>query len=199
VLAKQSAVLYDNLKQSSPLSFEYFLYKAGVIPRRWYEWYAKEWRSKTAAIAVAVLFATGIAVGAYLVATPENIASCYVWRLHKDNGTDSDHFRKVKIVGIPRKLVNTVSGTHTALDRANLPAKTADNVLALLPQSRQLAAAKAVDIQGLLGESRHTHNSDIRARIQEVLLYLAKEKGIQVPQNLLDWQSDPKDTATSVD
>jgi hypothetical protein len=121
------------------------------------------------------------------------------WQLHKDNGTDSDHFRKGKIVGIPRKLVNTVSGTHTALDRANLPAKTADNVLALLPQSRQLAAAKAVDIQGLLGESRHTHNSDIRARIQEVLLYLAKEKGIQVPQNLLDWQSDPKDTATSVD
>jgi hypothetical protein len=75
VLAKQSVVLYDNLKQSSPLSFEYFLYKAGVIPRRWYEWYAKEWRSKTAAITVAVLFATGIVVGAYLVATPENIAS----------------------------------------------------------------------------------------------------------------------------
>ena len=143
---------------------------------------AKEWRSKTAAIAVAVLFATRIAVGAYLVATPENIASYYVWRLHKDNGTDSDHFRaKEKLLGYLGNSPTPYRELTRLLTVPNLRARTADNVLALLLQSRQLAAAKAVDIQGLLVESLHTDNSDIRARIQKVLSLSGQGEGHSSP------------------
>jgi hypothetical protein len=149
---------------------------------------------------VAVLLATGIAVGASQLATPEHIASYYVWRLHKDNGTDYDHFRaKEKLLGYLGNSETPYRELIRLLTVPNLPAKTADNVLGLLLQSRQLAPAKAVDIQALLVDSLHTDNSDIRARIQKVLLYLAKEKGSAVPQNLLDWQPDSKDTATSID
>ncbi len=200
VLAKQSTLLYNNLKQSTPLAFEYLLYKNDVVSRMWYEWYAQEWRSKTAAIAVAVLVLGGIAAGTHRLATPENIASYYVWRLRTDNGTDYDHFRaREKLLGFLGSTQTPYRQLTRLLTVPNLPAKTADSILSLLLQSRQLAPAQSAGLQALLIESLHTENSDIRTRIQKVLLYLAAEKNCQVPKNLADWQPDPKDTATSID
>ncbi len=61
VRAKQASLLYETLQQSSPQQFEYLLYKNDVIPKRWYFWYALEWRSKTTAILVAaVLLASAV-------------------------------------------------------------------------------------------------------------------------------------------
>jgi hypothetical protein len=148
---------------------------------------------------VAVLFATGIAVGASQLATPDNIASYYIWRLQKDNGTEHDHLRaREKLLEYLRNTERPYRELVRLLTVPNLPAKTADDVLSLFLRS-QPATVRTLDIQPLVAESLRTENSYLRIRIQKVLLYLAMEKGSQVPQNLLDWQPDPKDTATSID
>jgi hypothetical protein len=200
VIAKQATLLYQNLKQSSPEQFEYLLYKHQVIPPKWYHWYAQEWRSKTTALIVAIVLIIAAIVAVRSLGTAENYAKYYVWRLHKDNATDYDRFRsRKKLAG----YVTTTSDVYPQLTGVlripNLPAKSADDILGLLVEARQSAIASHVNLQALLAESLRVDNSDIRARIHKVLLYLADEKGAQVPQDLRAWQSDPKNTATDID
>jgi hypothetical protein len=200
VQAKQASFLYENLKQSSPQQFEYLLYKTGVIPRKWFLWYAQEWRSKTTAIAVAVILLLLGVGGALWMSTPPARARYYVWRLHKDNGTDYDRYRaQKKLSGYLANTPPAYSDLIGLLRVPNLPVTTADRVLGLLLETRREAWASKVDLQGMLVESLRTENSDVRTRIQKLLLYLADEKQSQVPTELQNWRSDPKNTSTDVD
>jgi hypothetical protein len=208
VHAKQASLLYENLQQFSPEQYEYLLYKSDVIPRKWYLWYAKEWRSKTTAIVVAgvILACIGGAVwgpqtrfGTPL-STASNRARYYVWRLQKDNATDYDRFRaRTKLLTYLDSTPSTYGRLSDLLKVPNLPVKTADSVLGLLVQSRQSAERNKVDLQVLLVDALHTENSDIRGRIQKALLYLAKDRGAAVPTELQTWQSDPKQTSIDIE
>ena len=200
VRAKQASLLYETLQQSSPQQFEYLLYKNDVIPKRWYFWYALEWRSKTTAILVAAILLASAVGGVWSIGTPQNHARYYVWRLHKDNATDYDRFRaRTKLLGYVSTTPLTYSQLTHVLKVPNLPVKTADSILGLLVESRQSAAKNRVDLQALLVDALRTENSDIRTRIHKVLVYLAKDRGAAVPPDLENWQSDPKYSATDVD
>jgi hypothetical protein len=200
VRAKQASFLYETLQQSSPQQFEYLLYKTDVIPKKWYFWYAKEWRSKTAAILVAAILLASAVGGVWSIGTPQNRARYYVWRLHKENATDYDRFRaRTKLVGYLATTPSTYSQLTHLLKVPNLPVKTADSILGLLVETRHSAANSHVDLQALLVDALRTENSDVRTRIHKVLVYLAKDRGSIVPPDLENWQSDPKDSATVVD
>jgi hypothetical protein len=200
VRAKQAAFLYQSLQQGSPQQFEYLLYKNDVISKKWYLWYAMEWRSKTTAILVALVLLASAVGGVWGIGTPLNHARYYIWRLHKDNATDYDRFRaRSKLLGYLITTPSAYSQLVHVLKVPSLPVKTAESILGLIVETRQSAAKSGVDLQALLVDALRTENSDIRNRIQKVLVYLAKDRGSAVPSDLETWQSDPKYSATDVD
>jgi hypothetical protein len=208
VHAKQASSLYESLQQSSPEQFEYLLYKHDVISPKWYFWYAKEWRSKTTAIVVAAVLLAGVAVAVWgpetrlgtPISTPSHRAQYYIWRLHKDNTTDYDRFRaETKLRGYLESTPSIYSELIDVLKVPNLPVKTADSVLGLIVETRQSAANNHVDLQALLVGALRIENSDIRGRIQKVLLYLANDRHATVPDGLKTWQSDPKQSSMDID
>jgi hypothetical protein len=208
VHAKQASSLYESLQQSSPEQFEYLLYKHDVISPKWYFWYAKEWRSKTTAIVVAAVLLASVAVAVWgpetrfgtPISTPSHRAQYYIWRLHKDNTTDYDHFRaETKLRGYLESTPSIYSELIDVLKVPNLPVKTADSVLGLIVETRQSAANNHVDLQALLVGALRAENSDIRGRIQKVLVYLANDRHATVPDGLKTWQSDPKQSSMDID
>jgi hypothetical protein len=202
VPAKQAEFLYNTLKQSSPQNFQYLLYKSGVIPRKWYWWYAKEWRSKTTAVVVAIILILLARTGISPLRTPENVARYYIWRLQKANATDHDHFRAREALPAYLAEANTPAAyvQLTGLLRSpGLPVETADVILTLLVRSQQLAPTQGPEIKNLLAESLRADNVEVRTRVQTILLYLARERGSTVPTDLQSWQPDPKNTVTDTD
>jgi len=85
------------------------------------------------------------------------------------------------------------------LTSPGLPGTTADDILSLLLETRNLAASQKVDLLGLLVNSLRTGSSDIRERIQRTLLYLADDRNLTVPEDLLGWHSNPKYDASDID
>lgn len=200
VIVKQATLLYQSLKQSSPQQFEYLLYKHGVIPPKWYYWYAEEWRSKTTALVVALCLVTALAAALWGLGTPENYAKYYVWRLHKGNATDYDRFRSNGKLAKYLEASPSVDAQLAGLLRApSLPVKTADNILSLFTGIPKPALNSHTELLHSLSESLRTENPDLRPRIQKALLYVADKKGAEVPQDLRSWQPDAKNTATDID
>jgi len=200
VRTKQAALLYLSLKQASPQQFQYLLYRSGVIPLRWYRWYAQEWRSKFTAFVVALILIS-VAVACVLeLSRPAYQASYFVWRLQKQNATDSDRYRaRIKLgqfLATDPGVYPQLTGLLTA---PNLPVKTADEILSLLVETRDRAESQNQRLRGLLVDSLRADNSDIRERIQKTLLYLASDRNLNVPPDLRNWNSDPKNTAADID
>jgi hypothetical protein len=200
VTARKSAILYDNLKQSSPQTFDLLLFRNQITSRALYLWYAKEFRSKAMALLVAVLLVILLAWGFRKVDTPENLGHYYVWRMQRNNTTDFDRFRAKRELLRRLRTPPAPYARVAALMRApNLPVKTADDVLGLLVEAHPAAISQGVDLLGLLFDSLRTDNADVRRRIQETLLYLSKEEGLTIPKDLQDWRPDAKDSATDID
>jgi len=201
VLTKQAAALYMSLKQASPQQFQYLLHKYKIIPWTLYFWYAKEWRSKATAIAVAVvLICAATACGLELTDEPADRASYFVWRLQKENGTDLDRSRAETKLGQYLATDSRVCPKLAALLRTPSPSvKIADNVLSLLVEDWDRTASQDDCLRNDLADTLRTDNSDIRARIQKTLLYLAADRHLTVPADLQSWQSDPKNTAADLD
>lgn len=197
VMARKAEFLYLDLKKSSSKTFGYLLYKKGLISKKWYVWYEQEWRSKTAAIAVAIVLTVTVASCLHEASEPEHMAAYYVWRLRKDSATDYDRFRAQQKL-VPYLSKNAYQQLASALQTPNLPGKTADNILAVMLRTRGTAAAKDANLSQLLIDSLRTENSDVRLRIYKVLVYLGQEHGMD-PKAMQDWQPDPKDTPTRID
>jgi hypothetical protein len=200
VLTKQAAALYMAAKQASPQQFQYLLHKSDVIPLRWYLWYAKEWRSKVTAIAVAFVLLCAAAACEIRLNTPTNQASYFVWRLHKENGTEIDRYRARRELGQYLATDSEVSAKLTALlATPGLPVATADNILSLLIETRDRATGPSRRLLSLLAEALRANNSDVRERIQKTLVYLAADRQLTVPAELQNWNSDAKNTAADLD
>ena len=200
VLAKQAALLYENLRASSTQQFKYLLYKNGVISRKWYWWYAKEWRSKATAIGVAAVLLIGAVAGVAEAQTPNNFARYYLWRLRKTNATDFDRFRaRRRLSGYLATTPDTYPRLTVVLSDPNLSPKAADDVLELLLENRAAAAKQNIDLQRTLIGALRTENSDVRSRIQKELVYLADENHSKIPQDLRDWKPDSKDSSIAIE
>ena len=200
VLKKKAATLYQALKVSNTQQFDYLLLRDKVISLQWYLWYAKEWRSKAVAIAVALVLFSAAITGGLQFRSPDLRASYYVWRLQKENGTEYDHYRARTNLRAYLDAAPTVYSSLAALLRApNLSDKTADNILSIFVEMKGRAQSHNVNLLCLLEDSLRTDNSDIRERVQKTLLYLADDRHLTVPPELQNWNSDPKDTAADID
>lgn len=197
IMAKKAEYLYRTLKMSSPKMFGYFLYRKNLIPRKWYLWYDREWRSKTTAIAIALALFLLLVAGIHKARNPENQALYYIWRLRKENSTDYDRFRA-------RARLRAYLGNTTyrelayALRTPNLPPKNVDDILGLFLENRDTQGAKDANTWQLLIDSLRTENSDTRSRVYKQLVYIGTEHKMD-PKAMQDWQPDPKDSATRID
>ncbi|HZL26262.1 MAG TPA: hypothetical protein VFC39_07000 [Acidobacteriaceae bacterium] len=200
VLSRKASALHLAVKQASPRNFQFLLRKGGVMRRWWYFWYAKEWRSKFTATVVALLLVFSIAIIGRSLWKPEYRATYLIWRLHRDNATDYDRYRaRISLSDVLAKTPTAYPQLITPLRIPSLPVKTADNILSLIVETKSMAFRPGSDNRTQLIESLRTENSDVRGRIQKVLLYLASEQNLTVPEDLRNWTVDPKNTATDID
>ncbi len=199
VLVKRIRVLYDDLRRSAPLTWQFLLYERKVITPGFYYWYQKEWRSKVAAIVVAAVLISGATLALDRLRTSENLGHYYVWRLAKANATDVDHFRARQHLVKYLAQTKTPYGDLTLLLRnGGLPIKTAENILSLLVETRDSTEAHEANLPFLLADSLRTDNPDIRVRIHDVLKYCGDERRLKIG-NLRDWKPSAKDTSTDID
>jgi len=199
VLTKTAEVLYDDLKVSEYETWPFLLYQNKITSAWNYRWHGQEGRSKMAAGAVAIVLIGIVALVAYNAWTPENRGRYYVWRLEKSNNTDQDRFRAGRqLITCLKETRNPYPQLALLLRDDGVPIKTAENVLSLLVESRDIASTHQVDLPPLLAEALRTTNPDIRMRVHSVLLYLADERKADVG-SLKDWKPSAKDSATDVD
>jgi hypothetical protein len=199
VLTKTVRLLYDDLKDSAPETWQYLLHKNGIISKGSYEWYGKEWRSKTTAALIAsiLLIAAGVAV--IKSWTPDNRGRYYIWRIAKTNNTDADRFRSARhLMDCLQETKSPYPDLAELLRTQGLSVRTAETVLSLLVESRNISSNLQPSVPELLADSLRTDNPDIRARINDVLLYLAGERNIDVG-NLKDWKPSAKDSVNEID
>jgi hypothetical protein len=199
MLEKKMRVLYNDLTLSAPQTWEFLLYKRNVISPWFYYWYEKEWRSKVAATAVATALIIGGAFGLKALWTSENLGHYYVWRLSKANGTETDHFRaRHRLVKYLAQTGTPYADLTNLLRSGGVPIKTAENILSLLVETRDLAGAHRANLPSLLADSLRTDNPDVRARIHDVLKYCSDERKLEIG-TLRDWKPSAKDTSTDID
>jgi hypothetical protein len=205
VQLRQAAPLYQALKQINSRQFDYLLHRHGVISGRWYYWYAREWRSRAAALAVALVVAGGVAWGLHAVLNPQFRTAYEVWRLRKDNATDEDRYRAATRIerllsADPNAFAEPVEDQlTTALGSPMVTPGLADRILPLLIYIDGMEASRKINSLALLSASLRTGNPETRPRIQKALLDLAQKRKFSVPQDLKTWQPDAKDSASDLD
>lgn len=172
--------------------------KAGVIDRKEYYWYAKEWRSKLRAVLVTLVLAVGATIGAVRVFSPDNWASYYFWRLQKADTSVADRFRCKEAYSELLRASPTAEFARIqhAIRYEALPLETADRLLAIAIENRDVVKD---GIQPWLIQSLETDNPDARSRVHDALLYLANDRKVCVPAALLAWKPGKTDSATQID
>jgi hypothetical protein len=148
---------------------------------------------------IALLLVLSATFGALKLA-PHQRSSYYVWRLQKSNATDPDRYRartyllaNMDSAGSPYRQLGEM------LESPTITPGTADNILDILLNSRQQTLSQTPALHGLLINGLHNTNSDIRGRIQKVLIYLAREQSLTLEPTLANWQSDPKNSSSDLD
>jgi hypothetical protein len=193
---KLIGALYDSLKISSPRSFEYLLHTKGVISSFVYHWYTKQWRSKATALVAAIAVVILLLLGARSL----NMGRYYEWRLKKDNATDIDRYRaRNKLLEYSRMDMGPVVDLVSSLRYSGITSKVADNVFAIVLEARTASLQSEKAMIGALVESLRTDNAAIRTRINETLLYIAKDKGITVSDELKNWKPNQKENLNDID
>jgi hypothetical protein len=199
VQRKTAETLYEDLKISENDTWPFLLYRSGITSRANYYWYGKEWRSKSAAAAVAIVLIAIGTTAVWRLWTPENRGRYYIWRLEKDNNTEQDRFRAGRrLMACLHETGNPYPSLTELLRFDGVPVKIADNILTLLVESRDIAPRHQVELPMLLSDSLRTNNPDIRARVHAILMYLAEERQVDTGK-LKDWKPSAKDSSTDID
>ncbi len=198
VIEKQASLLYQSLKAIPDSDF--LLYKAQIVTRRKYLWYAKEWRGKTRAWLVTIMLVIAALWGAQKLLNDDSKERYCLWRTQKANATPVDRFRaKEQLLRLLKDAADFDYARITRLLRYEaLPLDIADRLLAILIESREVAPQKQ-RIEELLLDSLRAENPDIRGRIQSALVYLADERKLCFKEELRAWKPAKQDSATTID
>jgi hypothetical protein len=196
VAEKQIRYLYQTLR-SIPDGVR-LMQKADIITWAQYHWYEQEWRSKSRAVLIGLIFVALMAFFASQLFTSANWARYYLWRLGKANTSAADQFRSKEEYA---KLLKSAPDSEFAriehlLRYQALSLETADRLLAIAVENR--SAAKA-GIQNWLTTALRAENPDVRARVQTALLYLADDKNFCVGESLRNWKPSKNDSSTQID
>jgi hypothetical protein len=194
--------LYDRLRHLADKDAEYVMRRRGITGAGAYLWYAREWRSKTLALAVGTLALCGALLLARQLLTPQYEVHYYAWRLSKPNGTAVDRFRASRKL---LALLNEEPSSALTCDRLafllrepDLQVASIDQVLALLIErpwnrdSHTRIAAKLID-------ALRAGNPDARARIHAALRHLAWKSQLAIPTALKDWNPTQGNSLTDLD
>jgi hypothetical protein len=200
VHTRQAQTLYMNLKQASPQQFQYLLRRDGIISRGSYLWYARGWRSWATAIVVCLILLGGAGVAAAMLRNTSIVSHYFLWRLDKSNDSDVDRFRAEKRLGT--YLANEPSvcaGLAEMLTAPNLADKTEKAINSILIANWDKTVRPDDCLRDHLADSLRMENSDMRARLQKTLVYLAASRHLSVPPALANWQPDAKDGPADID
>ena len=206
VQERKANYLYYALKALPDVDSDQELRDLGVISKRAFYLYAREWSSKL--IVVGVMTALIVAAGGWWLfgrQTPTRIyeAKYHLWRFGKSNATAIDRFRAEQHLrqglhlGDPQ-YVQTVRKDLTArLGFALLPVETAERILKLLLD--QAFANPRGALIGELADDLRTDNPDVRSRMQKELLYVGDEDRLTIPAALRNWNPSKEDAPACID
>ena len=196
VSEKQIRYLYQALR-SIPDGVR-LMEKSGIISFLQYHWYAREWKSKSRALLLAVVVVVVVACFGSQFLTSGNWAHYYLWRLQKANTTASDQFRSKE--EYTKLLKASPEAEFARIERLlryqALPLDVADRLLAIAVENR---GSTKSGIQNWLIGALLSDNPDVRARLQSALLYLADDKNVCVGESLRNWKPSKNDSSTQID
>jgi len=201
VLEKKANYLYYALKDVPDVDSDRLLLNMGLTSKRHYYLYAREWRSKLFVISVIIAAALGIFGWISFSDFPFG-AHYHLWRFQKINATSADRFRALQhleegLRGADPKYGELVRQQLTHQLRFEmLPLETADRILRLL-LNKSLAMSDALTVE--LADSLRNENSDLRARTQKELVYIADARDLQIPSELRSWKPGKEDAPTCID
>jgi hypothetical protein len=193
-------LLYE--KAANIEEFELLLFANGVTGRWSYYWYAREWRSKAAALAVALLLTIALLIGLYYVDLPRIRTSYYVWRIQKANTSDIDRYRARQALSsdlLPGWRAAEVCGALAAtLRRPTLSMASVDAILQLLIPTHDAPAIRRT-LAATLADALRSDNLDVRARIHPALKHLAERWHLVVPPDLASWEPNQGDSVVDLE
>jgi hypothetical protein len=206
VQERKASYLYYALKALPDVDSDQELRDLGVISKREFYLYAREWSSKL--IVVGVMAALIVAAGGWWWfgrQTPIRIyeAKYHLWRFGKANATAVDRFRAEQYLkqglreGNADYIQTVRQGLTERLGFQLLPVETADKTLKLL--LNQSFANPRGALIGELADDLRTDNPDVRSRTQKELVYLGDEGHLAIPAALRNWNPGKEDAPACID
>lgn len=198
VRERQVRLLYRTIRDVS--DGDYLLYKEGLISRFQYFWYSRHGAGVAAAAMLGLLVLTPLLSLAPKLFDSSHVSHYYLWRISKSNSTESDRNRaKAHLIAClldsPAPGLNQLT---SALQNSALPVDTADRLLAVIIQGR--SALNPESLRRQLGASLRTEDPDVRARVHDALLYLAREARLCAPLPVLaQWKPSKSDSNTLIE
>jgi len=169
------------------------IYERGIIPWRLYVLFKCGGDMKLRYAAVLVLLLAGCGFAAMSIHLDSGwLEETYrIWRIGKSTTTAADQFRSrrhlVLLMQDPRQAPRAVTDVATLLRRPGLPTDRADLILQAMLEAK--AAGGAVpDLPPSLVQSLRAGNVDVRARVNDVLKFLAATCGAVPDEGLWGWK-----------
>jgi hypothetical protein len=201
----EAKFLYGKLRIFADKDTEFLMHRRGITDTWVYHWYAREWRSKTLALAVGTAAAIGIVLLASQLSSPGSKVSYYSWRLSKLNATPADRFRASRCL---LTMLNDAPTSTLACDRLSallrnpdLPIGSIDQILELMVERPWTGDQRSTHVAAKLIEALRAGNPDARARIHSTLLHLARKSQLEpaIPPVLKTWNPTLGNSLTDLD
>lgn len=200
---RKAKYLYSALKALPDIDADQFLKDRNIISTKEYYLFAREWRSSIFVGVMALLVGIAMIFAVVRLRQPRYEAEYYLWRFEKPNATATDRFRAARHLEdgmrsgdaefnqiVRQELTNQ-------LRYAALPLDTADRMLRLLFERSDSEADSS--LMTALADSLRTDNPELRARTQKVLVYLADQRHVSLPEALRFWRPSKEDADTCID
>jgi hypothetical protein len=194
-------LLYE--KAAAIEEFEYLMFRNGITGRWPYYWYAREWRSKALALAVALFLLVALLIGLRYIDASRTWISYYTWRLQKANTSEIDRYRARQalssyLLSDGRAAKQACRTLAAVLRRPSLPTGSVDSILQLLIPIHDTPAIRATLATTLIDGLR-SDNLDVRARIHPALKHLAEKWHLEVPPGLAAWEPNQGDSVVDLE
>jgi len=129
----------------------------------------------------------------------------YVWRVARTNSSEADKYRTneqlVAYLANPQTASYACQDLAAVLRYESLSPKDADRVLATLLANDPPGGACNPLLHQLLFEALRAPNSDVRARIQDSLIWLYSEESPKekLPDSLKNWKPKPSESPADIE
>jgi hypothetical protein len=202
---RRAQILYAEIHGSEVYAggdrWQWHLVDSGVISRITYLLYSPKIRSRVVATLAALAASIGV-VTAWLHFDQPNVWNqYYLWRLTKPFTTPGDLYRSQ--LHLTSNLTDVSTGPSTfamltqALKDPSLPVDRADLILSVLTAAWCESVRLNVPLGAQLSDALHASSIDVRARIHQVLMFLARTDHLN--QDLKDWRPTAGDSVVSLE